>query len=205
MAWGDGDWAPADGEDEAAAECRLIEAFCAGDLRALETLYRRYGGAIVALGVRILGDQRDAEELLDDAFLRVYVQRGSYDPARGAFGGWLLRIARNLALDRWRSARRRLALPLDQLAPPSGAGELPLELSLRREQRQRMHQVLSALPFEEHELLVLSYWGELSHREIAGRLNLPLGTVKTRIRRAMAQLRSVLGEPEADPPDESDE
>lgn len=196
MGWGMGGWAPADGEDEAAAERRLIDAFCAGDLRALEALYRRYGGAIIALGARILGDQRDAEELLDDVFLRVYAQRAGYDPGRGAFGAWLLRIARNLALDRWRSARRRSALPLDRLAPPAGAEELPLEVSLRREQRQRMHQALSALPFEEHELLVLAFWGDLTHREIASRLNLPLGTVKARIRRAMAHLKPALGDPE---------
>ncbi|HZO50790.1 MAG TPA: sigma-70 family RNA polymerase sigma factor [Gaiellaceae bacterium] len=174
---------------EDVSDGELLTRVGAGDRAAFEELYRRYARPVLGLALRRLGDRGRAEDATQEAFAAVWRSARSYDAARGAGAPWLYAVARNAIMD---GARRT---PEPAAEPPS---ELPSEDPAPPERAEsswlawRVHRALELLPEHERPLIELAYWGGLSQSEIAEYLQIPLGTVKTRTRSALARLADAL-------------
>jgi RNA polymerase sigma-70 factor (ECF subfamily) len=198
---------------ETVPDAELVAAVTRGDTAALSVLYDRHASVVFRAAFRRLGDRQLAEEVVQDVWLTLWDRAGMFDPAQGSLPGWLCTIARNRATDRMRSlARRPGALPLSAVfatdddpdralaagslvssaAAPADPELVVDELALR----DTMTSALAGLSTDERTVLELGYYGELSQSEIADRLGIPLGTVKTRTRRALLRLRSVFTSPD---------
>ena len=165
-----------------------IERLRAGETRALEDLYDRYGDLLYSMVVRILGRAAEAEDVLQEAWLQVWRKAETYDPARGSVGAWLVTVARSRAIDRLRSegSRRRAEIAAgDDTMPPSHDASVDAAARMLGE---RVSGALAQLEPRHREVLELAYFGCLSQREIASRLNAPLGTVKSWTRQALLRL-----------------
>ena len=166
----------------------LIERVGEGDRDAFDELYRRYTRPVLGLALRRLGDRGRAEDALQDAFAAIWRSAASYDPARGQGGAWLYTVARNAIVD---GARRRPEPPVE--APEEASSESgPPEQAEAAWLTWRVHGALERLPDHERPVIELAYWGGLSQSEIAEFLHVPLGTVKTRTRSALARLADLL-------------
>ncbi|BCJ50836.1 RNA polymerase sigma factor [Actinoplanes sp. NBRC 14428] len=166
----------------------LAERFRDGDDRALRTAYEQYGGAVLALAVRVLGNRADAEDVTQATFVAAWMGRETFDPGRGSVLGWLLGIARRKAVDRIRSTVRdeRISDTVRSLPPPATT---PEETPERVVDRLVVADALNRLPGEQRRTLELAFFDDLTHPQIAAVTGLPLGTVKSHIRRGMASLR----------------
>jgi RNA polymerase sigma-70 factor (ECF subfamily) len=176
-----------------AAACtdgELIQRTAEGDSDAFEVLYRRYVRPVFGLALRRLGDRGRAEDATQETFASVWRSAGSYRPERGPGGPWLYAVARNAIVDRTRARTEPPAEPVDE--PSADAG--PAERAEAGWIAWRVHRALEELPEHERSLIELAYWGGLSQSEIAEFLSIPLGTVKTRTRSALARLADVLEE-----------
>jgi RNA polymerase sigma-70 factor (ECF subfamily) len=217
----------AEASDAPATDAALVGAMIAGSEEALGALYERHSGAIFARALRLTRDRLAAEEIVQETFLALWNRAELFDPARGSLGGWLLTIARNRSVDRVRAAARRApaapfsallgdglddAASLDWLlessAPIGGARAEPgpEQEALTAEARAAVREAVAALDVRHRQSILLAYRDGLSQSEIAARLGWPLGTVKTRTRRALLALREALerfaaeGPIEAEPP-----
>lgn len=184
--------------DDAALQ-HLLDQVAGGDASALATLYDRTAARLHGVLVRLVRCEADAEELLVDVFQQVWDQAGRYNAARGRPLSWLAVIARSRALDclRRREARRRHERPLVEQAVRVEQGDPADDPARRREDAEREDEAkraLSALPGDQRRTLELAYFDGLSHTAIARQLDVPLGTVKTRIRRGLRTLRQALAE-----------
>jgi RNA polymerase sigma-70 factor (ECF subfamily) len=161
------------------------------DEAAFDELYRRYGRAVYGVVVRLVGDRAHSEDVVQQAFTNVWRAAAGYRRERGPATGWLFAIARNAAIDalRAREAPSRWEVP-DQ--PDDGPG--PDERASAAEDAFRVHAAVDGLPDHEREVIELAYFDGLSQSEVAARLGAPLGTVKTRTRRALAHLANRLAE-----------
>lgn len=173
----------------------LIVRLAAGDPSALRALYDRYASLLLAVGMRLLGERREAEDVLHDVFLEAWQQAGSYDPARGTVHAWLLLRLRSRCLDRLRSFERARSVP---------QAERPDRLDASREDpllapdRARVRSALRALPEAQRTVLELAYFMGLSGGEVANRLGVPIGTVKTRVALGLAKMRMVMSDTRPD-------
>ena len=167
-----------------------------GDADAFEVIYERHSRVAFSLAFRLLGDRPSAEDLVQDAFLAVWRGAGSYSSTRGSVRNWLLSILHNRGVDRLRTlaamSRRQEALEQVELRRPEepDAAALGIGQALAGSVREE----LSTLPGEQFEVLKLAYYGGFTHQEIAEMLELPLGTVKSRMRLGLDRLRRGLGE-----------
>ena len=209
------------GRSDPGFDAALVREVAAGSHDALAALYDRHADAIFAAARRLTSDRGMAEEVVQETFLALWDRAETYDPTIGSLAAWLHTIARNRTVDRLRSAGRRPTLiPLSAAAAsgPGGSGaEAPdadaverllargsmvaggvpepspeREVDLR-ELRVALQAALAEMPEVERMVIVLAYTEDLTQSEIAARLGWPLGTVKTRTRRALAHLRVVLG------------
>jgi RNA polymerase sigma-70 factor, ECF subfamily len=177
-------------QEEELSDGVLIERVGDGDRDAFDELYRRYSRPVLGLALRRLGDRGRAEDAVQDAFAAIWRSASSYDPDRGQGGAWLYTVARNAIVD---GARRRPEPPME--APDEASGENgPPEQAEASWLSWRVHTALELLPEHERPVIELAYWGGLSQSEIARFLGLPLGTVKTRTRSALARLADLLEE-----------
>jgi RNA polymerase sigma-70 factor, ECF subfamily len=175
----------------------LFERVADRDPRALEGLYDLTSAFVYGLALRILADRSDAEEVTLDTYVRVWESAGRYRHSPFSAFGFLMRVTRNLAIDRLRNRHTRGAVqphPPDALDLLSGSGDSPERSYTLDLYRVRVRQALNQLTREQQEALDLAYFDGLSHGQIAARLGLPLGTVKGRIRLGLARLRSELGD-----------
>ena len=178
---------------------RSLRRVADGDSGGLGALYDRHGRSVYSLALRILGDESDAEEVTQDVFAQAWRRAAQYDESRGTVAAWLLVMARTRAIDRFRARRVRPegrvhdddGLTLQQL--PATAPDAASEL-LAVERGQHVRRALEALPFLQRMAIELAYFEGLSQREIAERLEQPLGTVKTRMRLGLLKLRDALVE-----------
>lgn len=168
-----------------------------GDSRALEQLYERYARLTFGLAVKILANAEQAEDVVQEAFWRVWNRAATFQSLNGQFAPWLFGIVRNLCIDEIR--RRRSRPPVargdaeDQalLAFPDSGPDIET-VSWEAERRRLITSALQELPPDQRQVIELAYFGGLSQREIAERLDNPLGTVKTRVRLALNKLKGVL-------------
>jgi RNA polymerase sigma-70 factor, ECF subfamily len=168
----------------------LIQRAADGDRSAFEDLYRRYARPVFGFALRRLGDRGRAEDAVQETFASVWRSAASYKPERGPGAPWLYAVARNAIVDR---ARGRTEAPAEVPDTPSDdAG--PAEQAEQSWVAWRVHRALEELPEREHEVIALAYWSGLSQSEVAEYLGIPLGTVKTRTRSALARLADLLGD-----------
>ena len=166
----------------------LIVRTSEGDRDAFEQLYKRYARPVFGLALRRLGDRFRAEDAVQETFTSVCRSARTYRPDRGAGGTWLYAVARNAIADRARARQEPAAEPPDlPSTEPS-----PAEQTEDSWVSWRVHRAVSELPEQERVLLELAYWSGLSQSEVAEYLGIPLGTVKTRTRAALARLADVL-------------
>jgi RNA polymerase sigma-70 factor (ECF subfamily) len=183
---------PSDHERELKA---LVELLAAGDQHALGRLYDRTNRIVYGLALRILGDPPSAEDVTMEVYLQVWRTAGSYDPQRGAVLSWLVSLVRSRAIDSLRSRKTRradLEESINELANLRDSRPDP-ELASFEDMRSRtIRRAMAQLAPDQREAIELAYFSGLSHTEVAVRKELPLGTVKTRIRLGMLHLRKLL-------------
>jgi RNA polymerase sigma-70 factor (ECF subfamily) len=182
------------GDYQAAIDLALIERVGARDERAVGELYDRHSRLLYSLVLRIVRDQGHTEDVLQEVFLAVWTRIHTYNVALGSPVAWLVRIARNRAIDRLRSSDARMrAAQAAQAAPVDFIEQTtPEDRASAGEQWRAAARVLETLPQEQRVLVEDAYFLGLTHAELAARHGLPLGTVKTRIRTGMQTLRQSL-------------
>lgn len=179
----------------ATPDAALLRRIGDQDPDALSQLFSRHGPVLLALGKRILGNQADAEETLQEVFLYVWSHAERYEAKRSSVGTWLVLLMRSRAIDRWRKRAvvertHEAAQPPDP--PVVDASTTGPESVIHRERRERVRDELAKLPAEQREAISMAFYQGLTQSEIAARTGLPLGTVKTRTLLAMKKLRGAL-------------
>ena len=178
------------------ADRNLVHKIADGDADALAMLYDQHIRSVFSLAIRIVEDQGDAEDVVQEVFSQAWAQAARYDAGRGSVVGWLLMITRSRAIDRRRSQGARpdgpsspdaTALPLPD---PARAQDFQLQSD---EEAARLRAALGRLPFLQRMAIELAYYEGLTQAQIAERLEQPLGTIKTRIRTGLLKLREALG------------
>ncbi len=172
----------ADADDPA-----LLAAIARGDIEAFQVFYDRYASRVTSYVRQLSRDREGVEDLVQEVFVSVWRKAGSYSPERGDAAGWLYTMTRNKLVDQWRRVREK-AVELDAMQswemPAIPAPEEDLFLSVR--------QALVQVAPDQREAIEMAYFGGLTYEETAVRLDLPVGTLKSRIRAGLRSLRSVL-------------
>lgn len=182
---------------EAASDAELVKRVSEGDTAALEMLYSRYARVVYSFAARIVQDGPLAEEIAQEVFVRTWRQAGRFQKSRGNFASWLLSITHNLAIDEIRKRQRRpqrsdsvtlndaLFGLVDEAANVEEAAQI-------RVLRDRIRAALETLPEAQRVAIELAFFSGLSQRDISAHLNVPLGTIKTRMRLGLKKLRDEL-------------
>ena len=172
----------------------LLARIAAGDQSALAEFYDASSAKVFGLAMKILADRTAAEEVTMDVYTQVWRRASSYDAERGTPGSWLMTLAKTRAIDRFRSSylERGRQVPLDHAAEVPGDRATPEQYSAGLERQRLVQEAMASLSAEQRQAIALAYYWGLSQSEIADRLQLPLGTVKTRMRLGMIRLREVL-------------
>ena len=182
------------GPTEGLADPDLAAALVAGSQDALAELYDRYAPLAYGVALRILGDPARAEDVVQEAFMKIWNNAASFDSRRGSLRAWLLTAVRNRSIDylRGRAAHERRELELQPELAEVGARSDPWrQVSLSLE-RSAVIEALSSIPAEQRQAVELAFFGGYSHREIADMTRVPLSTVKGRMRLALEKLSSYL-------------
>jgi RNA polymerase sigma-70 factor (ECF subfamily) len=168
----------------------LISLVVGSNAEAFATLYDRHGRAAYSLSYRMMGEKQAAEDLVQDAFLKVWRGAGSYRTERGSVRTWILSIVHNRGIDQLRSlaSRRRTQNKVEASAPKSEPSEA-FARTWSNSQREQVREALGTLPPEQLKILELAYFSGYTHVEISELLDLPLGTVKGRMRLGLKKLR----------------
>jgi RNA polymerase sigma-70 factor (ECF subfamily) len=175
-------------------QTELLRRIATQDRHALAELYDQLGTVLFSIAVRILGDDQEAEEVMQDVFVQIWEKAAAFDAALGTPMNWVLRIARNRAIDRLRARQRRfraldeleIALDVEPSLQPTPHG------GLSGEELANVRAAVKSLPAEQRQAIELAFFGGRSHGEISEVLHEPLGTVKSRIRRGMMKLKDTL-------------
>jgi len=172
----------------------LVRSIAAGDQLALHALYERSHRLVFTLMMRITANRETAEELTIDVFHDVWRHASRYDAANGTVLGWMMNQARSRAIDRVRYEQRKKRVPPDDKQQEEHATAGPADAVDERQQREQLHTALSELTPDERVAIETAFFSELTYSETATKLDQPLGTVKTRVRSALAKLRKALGD-----------
>ena len=175
----------------------IMQSIAHGDDRALGQLYDRYARLLLGVIMNVVRKQAEAEDLLQEVFMQIWRKAGTYDRKLGTPSMWLVRIARNKAIDCVRSKRMRATnaeVVIDESValPASGKEVNPEEVMISGQVKDLVKQALNLLPPEQRKLIELAYYEGYSQSELAAALSLPLGTVKSRVRLGMLALHKQL-------------
>lgn len=175
---------------------QLIARIQQKDEQALDALYQRYGRLIYSIARHMVGDPATAEEITLDVFTQVWTKAHTYRQGRAQVNTWLTSMARNRAIDELRRRSTRIEKQAvswaDVHQEPATTQGNPVTAVQKSQEQERILAALHTLPEEQKQVLAYAYFGSYTHQEIAAMLNLPLGTVKTRIRLGMQKLRGIL-------------
>ena len=178
------------------ADVELFRCIANGDTAALGQLYDAHGKKLFALAFRILNDHKEAEDVVQEVFLQVWEKAATLDPRQGRPLAWVTTSTRNKAIDRLRSAQRRVRLVEAagaQWAVEVGAPQATVRTEkFSDDEAELVRAALARLPREQRRAIEMAFFGGLTQTEIAANLKEPLGTVKARIRRGMLKLREEL-------------
>jgi RNA polymerase sigma-70 factor, ECF subfamily len=176
-----------------ASDLELLVALAEGQVNALSILYDRYARLVYSLAFKILESSEEAEDITQEVFLTLW-RRNTYNPERGSLSSFLTTMTRSRAIDKLRSkgARLRVLQRLQGIVRTEISSPTPLEQASVGERSQVIREALSQLSDTERQVLEIAYYEGLSQSEIAKRLNIPLGTVKTRSRQGLLKLRQTL-------------
>jgi RNA polymerase sigma-70 factor (ECF subfamily) len=173
----------------------LVALVARDDEDALAELYDRVGRTAYGLALRVLRDERHAEDAVQEAFLQVWRSAATFRPERAKASTWILTLVHRRAVDLVRREQRRQAEPLtDDAAGVAVEAEQTDEAAWLRFERERVQTALKRLPDLQRETLELAYYGGFSQSELAERLGVPLGTIKSRMFAGLARLRDLLDE-----------
>jgi RNA polymerase sigma-70 factor, ECF subfamily len=176
----------------------LLQRIAARDTAAVADLYDRHSRLLFGLILRIVRDRGEAEDILQEVFVRVWNRAEVYDARMGLPLPWIVRVARNCAIDRLRIRRVRATVNAPAIdvtnveAAPTAGIQTPEAAVLEAERRQTLSGALAGLPAEQRQLIEAAFFDGYTHGELARRFGLPLGTVKTRIRAGMIAMRKGL-------------
>ena len=173
----------------------LLQRVAQRDRQAFSQLYDRYSGVLYATVLRVLNSPEEANDVLQEVFVQIWDKAATYDPALGKPFNWALTMARNKAIDRLRSLKRRyqfigeITVEMEEETQSHSAG--PDEV-FTQEQATLIRSAVSTLPLEQRQAIEMAFLGGMTQNEIADTLRQPLGTIKARIRRGMLKLRDTL-------------
>ena len=173
----------------APVEKEILRLFEEGNVKAMNLLYDHYSDALYGIVLRMVGDEALASDVLQESFVKIWQNSRSYDPSKGRLFTWLLRIVKNKAIDSIRKTGRKAEIQTELKIVHKGDTSDSKDPTLQHD----LNTVLSNLDKDQRNLIEHSYILGYSHPEIAEKFDLPLGTVKTRIRNAMQELRSIFG------------
>ena len=186
-----------DPEQELDDEIALLRRVAQGDRRGFEELYDRFSRVLFSTAYRVLNNQEATEDVLQDVFVQIWEKAPLYDPSRGKPMTWAITLTRNKAIDRLRSTVRRNRLgdeleteaqSQDQFDDRSSFDALATE-----DRGKHVREAIQKLSEDQRDAIELAFFSSLTQLEISERLNVPLGTIKARIRRGMLRLRDLLG------------
>ena len=188
--------APAATFDAAITDTDLLQLVAAGDHDSLDELHRRYSGVLLATAFRVLNNTRDAEEVVQEAFVQIWEKAGVYDAARGKPLTWAMTLTRNKAIDRLRRIQRRHRLH-DEIEEEAQIWDRIVEndscdQAVSHETHAMVRSAVIQLSDDQRRAIELAFFGGLTQHQIAEQLDEPLGTVKARIRRGMIKLRNII-------------
>lgn len=186
---------PGPDADRAERDAALLGRMAAGEKAAFAELYDRFSRPLFSVALRILRDEAEAEDIVQDVFLTLWEKASDFSRERGSAFGWAVTLTRHRAIDRLRLRQRRREL-LDQPAAghfaTAAASPSAEEALAARETARAVRSAVAGLPTEQQRALELAFFGGLTQQEIAARLQEPLGTIKARIRRGLFRLREIL-------------
>ncbi|MEO0535785.1 MAG: sigma-70 family RNA polymerase sigma factor [Cyanobacteria bacterium P01_A01_bin.123] len=176
-----------------ASDIELIQSLRSGRQEALTIIYDRYGSLVYTVALKLLKRPAEAEDLTQEIFCRFWEQ-DKFDPSRAALSTYLCIMTRSRALNRLAShSSRQRSLQRLQRSLPDRTNVTPLEKASLADQKATVQQALAQLSSQQRQILEMNFYQGISHSEIARQLNIPLGTVKTRARRGLMELRQHLG------------
>lgn len=181
-------------EPKQISDAELLHSISNGDEEALAVLYDRYQTILFSIIARLLNSREEAEDILQEVFLQVWNKSGNYEEARGRVFTWLVTLSRSRAIDRLRSMGVR-EKAIDEASHEAFDAVSHAETdTIHNEKKKRVKSILAQLPEEQRIVLFMAYFEGHSQTEIAQTLNLPLGTVKTRMRSGTIRLRDNFGD-----------
>ncbi len=175
---------------------QLLAGVAAGERQSFSQLYDRFSGLLNAIALNLLSETTEVEDVLQDVFVKIWNRAHLYSDSKGNAVSWLIVITRNTALNRLRSKRRNAAA-MERAAQEPGLFESTestnaYEHSIANESAHSVRRALTALPAEQQQVLRLAFSQGFTHDEIASHLNMPLGSVKSRLRRGLARMRDLI-------------
>ncbi len=176
------------------ADEEVMQLVQEGSARAFELVYDRHGGAAYSLAYRMVGDRVTAEDISQEAFLSIWRSRLRYDPSRGSVRTWVLGIVHHRAIDALRRnlAHDRRRAPAEGIEEREEAPERTDVEVARREEARHVRSALDSLPEEQSKVIELAYFAGFTHSQIAEMLEMPIGTVKGRMRLGLEKMRRQL-------------
>ena len=163
-----------------------------GDRGAVEALYRESASRLLGICIRVLHDRDEAEDALQDVYVRIWRKAAQFDPARAGASTWLATVARNTAIDRLRARPAHALAPIELVEAMPDDGETPLESTERAGERSRLDACFDTLEPRRRRLIRAAFFDGSTYDELARRAGAPLGSVKSWIRRGLLQLRACL-------------
>lgn len=182
-------------QETASEESLLLRRVAKLDHAAFADLYDRVAGVLFSNAVHMLGDRREAEEVVQDVFLQIWNKAAAFDSELGSALNWMLAITRNRCIDRLRSRQRRSRMfdeAVEQAGAEAGASDPMSVVGFGPEEMNAIRHAVAELPADQRQAIAMAFFGAMTHQEIADALKEPLGTVKARIRRGMLKLRDSL-------------
>jgi RNA polymerase sigma-70 factor, ECF subfamily len=181
-------------DDDRAALVVALKKSAEGDKNAFEEVYRRTSAKLFGVCLRIFPERQDAEEALQDAYITIWSKAATFDSSRASPITWLVTLTRNRAIDRMRSIRNRGLATLDEAAEIADPAPLAESVMLADEADGRLNYCINTLDSRDAECVRTSFLQGATYAELAARDGVPLGTVKSRVRRALLKLRECMSQ-----------